>query len=150
MSEFGRSDAVYPAALLALAGDVKGAGPLAPPRIAVSLANTRCGDVCGWHVRLDAGGRATALSHEVRACVFVQAGAALLARAGVGLDAAGLSRLMAEVAAMLAGGRPPFAPFDGFALLAAARTLPQRHACVLLPLEALALAFRDGAAADSR
>ena len=132
-------DPLYRRALLRLAADATGAGHLSGPDGAGSAHNPACGDRLTVEVRL-VEGRIAALAHDTHACILTQASAALLAQTAAGKDRAGLTRLAADLRAMLAGGPPPvpgYEAFDGVAAHAG------RHACVLLPVEAALKALED-------
>ncbi len=132
------NDAVYQKDLLRLAAVAHGAGELDAPDAHVVRDNPLCGDRCTLDVRMDAEGRIAELAHDVRACVLVQASASILGEHAAGRTAAEIDALERDVKAMLAeGARPPGAPWEDFSLLAPAAPYRHRHACVLLPLEAL-------------
>lgn len=101
--------------------------------------------LCGDRVTFDAharDGRITDLGFRARGCALCQASTALLAEAGPGLAAGDIADAEGRVRAMLAGQEPvPAAPFHRFAMFTPARAHPSRHACVLLPFEALRAAL---------
>jgi NifU-like protein involved in Fe-S cluster formation len=130
------SDPLYKPALLRLAADATGAGRLGVPCATATAFNSACGDKVTIDVALE-DGRIAAIAHDTKACVLTQASAAIL-----GAEIAGLSRdevfaLSKAVTAMLAGAKPPLAPFDVFSVFDAVAEHRNRHRCVLLPIEAL-------------
>lgn len=128
------SDPLYRKELLRLAADAAGAGHLPQPDASATAANPACGDRITMEVTLE-GGRIATLAHDTHGCIITQASAAILGREAPGLDLEGLRTLEAGVRAMLkdrtAPPLPAYEAFDG------AAGHPGRHACVLLPLQAL-------------
>ena len=134
------SDPLYKKELLRLAADATGSGRLTVPCGTGHAHNPTCGDKVTMDVAI-AEGRIAGVAHHTQACVLTQASAAI-----VGAEIAGLTRdevaaLHREVAAMLAGGAPPSAPFDVFRVFDGVAAVKARHKCVLLPLEAVLAAF---------
>ena len=79
---------------------------------------------------------------DVKACALGQASAAIAGAQMIGRTAAEVTRARDELAAMLREGGPvPAAPFDGYEALTPARDYKNRHASILLVLEATADAF---------
>jgi NifU-like protein involved in Fe-S cluster formation len=133
-----QDDLLYRRALLRLAADAAGAGPLPAPDATGTAHNPACGDRVTVELML-ADGRITALAHNTQACILTQASAALLAGA-VGLDRAGVDALARQVLALLKDGGPMvpgYEVFDGVLGHAG------RHVCVLLPLEAACTALEQ-------
>jgi nitrogen fixation NifU-like protein len=133
-------DPLYRRDLLRLAADAVGAGQLAEPDAVGAAHNPVCGDRV--HVELSIrSGRIAALAHSSQACVMVQASAAILAEEAIGLDRGDLAALASAIQAMLRGEGPPPSPvyvvFDGVA------AHPNRHSCVLLPIEAALTALEN-------
>ncbi len=138
------SDPLYKREILRLAADAHGAGELPGPHAHGTAHNPACGDKVEFDIATDATGRLTALAHRTRACVLVQASAAILGREAGGLTRADIERLHGQVEAMLAEpGAPPPAPFEAYGAFEGATAFRNRHKCVLLPIEALLAAF-DG------
>lgn len=134
---------IYRKDLLRLAMRAHGHGRLADADVTVSLDNPLCGDRVEIDVSFD-GGAIAALAHEVRACALCQASISILGERARGLTRDDLATLTGKVAAMLAeDAPPPPAPWGDYAAFVPVRTSPSRHKCVLLPLEALSIAF-DG------
>lgn len=130
------SDPLYKAALLRLAADATGAGRLGVPCSTATAFNPACGDKVTVDVAVD-DGRIAAMAHETRACVLTQASAAILGAEIAGLSRDEVSVLHKTVSAMLAGAKPPSAPFDVFSVFDGVVEHRNRHRCVLLPIEAL-------------
>jgi NifU-like protein involved in Fe-S cluster formation len=136
------ADDLYNEALVRLAQEGAGAGRLEAPSGTASLDSPLCGDRVTVEVRL-AGGRIEALAHRVRGCVLCQASASLLGRAAPGLGAAELEGVRQALEALLRDGQAPQpgGPLGGLAVFAPVRAVPSRHACVLLPFDALRAAM---------
>jgi len=138
MSEAG--DPLYRKALLRLAADATGAGHLPAPDAAATAANPACGDRVTVEIARD-GDRIGALAHDTQACILTQASMAILGAVAPGQDRAALAVLEAAVRAMLRDGAPP--PLPEYAAFDGAAALPGRHACVLLPFQALREALQE-------
>jgi NifU-like protein involved in Fe-S cluster formation len=132
------SDPLYRKAILRLAADAHGAGRLAEPQYTGEAFNPTCGDRVTFEVTTDAEGRIRALAHETKACVLAQASAAILGRDAKDHSPEEIARLRRDVSAMLKDNTPaPEGAFADYAVFDGAITYPSRHACVLLPIDAL-------------
>ncbi len=127
---------LYSARILALAADVPLLGRLEAPQASVK----RRSPLCGSQVTVDLDmedGRVTRFAQDVKACALGQAAAAVLGQAVLGRSADELAQASAQLRAMLMDGGPvPDAPFDGYEVLTPAREYRNRHASILLALEA--------------
>jgi NifU-like protein involved in Fe-S cluster formation len=84
---------------------------------------------------------------EVKACALGQASAAVLGGAVIGRSADELDAAARALEAMLRTDGPvPAAPFDGFEALLPAREFKNRHASILLSVQAAAEAARQAGA----
>lgn len=136
------SDPLYKREILRLAADAHGAGHLAGAHAHGMAHNPACGDKIEIDLAADAAGRIAALAHRTKACVLTQASAAILGRDAKELTRADVEQLRAEVAAMLANAAEiPAPPFDAYAAFDGVAGFRNRHACVLLPIDALLDAF---------
>jgi nitrogen fixation NifU-like protein len=128
-------DPLYSKQLLRLAASAVGAGQLESCDASGTAHNPICGDRISVTLKLE-NGRVTELAHSTQACVLTQASASIL-----GAQLAGNKRaveiLQEQVSAMLKGGDIPPAPFADYEALLGAASHPNRHKCVLLPLEAV-------------
>jgi NifU-like protein involved in Fe-S cluster formation len=131
------SDPLYAPPLLRLAADAAGAGRLSPADAEGHAHNPTCGDRVDVTLRLNADGSIQALAHDSHACVLAQASASILGTRALGKTAGDLQTLREAIAVMLKGGPAPGAPFADYAALAPAAAHRNRHACVLLPLDAV-------------
>ena len=132
---------LYSGRILALAADVPHVGRLA----AAQGSSQRRSPLCGSTVTVDvalADGRVAEFAQDVRACALGQAAAAVMGHALIGRSRAEVEAGRDALRAMLkdAGPVPP-APFDGFEVLLPARDYRNRHASILLAMEAAAEAI---------
>ncbi|PZX19920.1 NifU-like protein involved in Fe-S cluster formation [Palleronia aestuarii] len=132
---------LYSGRILELAADIPMTGRLDAPAATVK----RRSPLCGSSVIVDLGvedGRVSAFAQDVKACALGQAAAAIVGRSVLGRTQAEIERARDELRAMLKSGGPvPEAPFDGFEVLEPARDYKNRHASILLTIEATAEAF---------
>ncbi|NAZ36957.1 iron-sulfur cluster assembly scaffold protein [Rubellimicrobium sp. CFH 75288] len=127
---------LYSDRLLALAANIPRLGRLASPHGTGRRRSPTCGSTVVVDVRLE-GGRIADFAQEVRACALGQAAAAVVGAAAPGRSADDLRQGVAALRAMLREGGPiPPPPWHGFEALLPARDHPNRHASVLLALEA--------------
>jgi nitrogen fixation protein NifU and related proteins len=139
------SDPLYKKELLRLAADAHGAGRLPHAHAMGTAFNPACGDRVTVQLTLDTDGRIEALAHETKACVLAQASASILGRDALSRARADIAKLRETVAAMLKGAVPPDPPFDSYAVFDGVVDHASRHACVLLPFDALLAAFESEA-----
>ncbi len=134
---------LYSGRILALAADVTHLGRLDAPD---GSARKRS-PLCGSSVAVDlcvTDGRITRFAQEVKACALGQASAALLGSVVIGLTEADLDRAHQAVRAMLAENGPvPPAPFQEYEVLIPARDYKNRHASILLVLDATRAAMAE-------
>jgi nitrogen fixation NifU-like protein len=130
------NDPLYRKEILRLAADAHGAGHLHGPHATGTAHNPACGDKVVFEVAVESG-RIAALAHETKACVLSQASASILGRDAKGLSRADVETLRKDVAALLTGAPPPSPPFDAYAAFEGVGEHRNRHACVLLPIDAL-------------
>jgi NifU-like protein involved in Fe-S cluster formation len=127
---------LYSGRILALAADMPHTDRLAHPQASVRRRAPLCGSTVTVDVDMD-DGRIVAFGQDVKACALGQAAASVVGAHVVGCTAAQVARARDELKAMLtAGGPVPTAPFDGLEVLTPARDYKNRHASILLALEA--------------
>lgn len=138
---------LYSQRILALAADIPHLGRLAHP----SASARRRSPLCGSTVSVDltvADGRITDFAQDVKACALGQAAASVVGGAILGRTRAEVETARDALRAMLKEDGPvPAPPFDGFAVLMPARDYKNRHASILLAIEAAADAFAAAEAA---
>lgn len=127
---------LYSGRILALAADIPHLGRLDSPDGSARKRSPLCGSIVSVDLRLT-DGRITEFAQDVKACALGQASAAVLGSVVIGLTAADLDQAHQALTTMLteAGPVPP-APFQGYEVLIPARDYKNRHASILLALEA--------------
>ncbi|MGH1425277.1 MAG: iron-sulfur cluster assembly scaffold protein [Pseudooceanicola sp.] len=139
----GESDLIklYSSRILALAADIPHQDRLSAPDASVK----RRAPLCGSTVTVDvvvSNGLISAFGQEVRACALGQAAASVVGAAIVGCSREQVIAARDALKAMLKDDGPtPPAPFDGLEVLRPARDYKNRHASILLTLEATAEAM---------
>ena len=126
---------LYSARILELASDIPLLGRLAAPMATARNRSPLCGSVVTVDLTLQ-DGRVCEFAQEVKACALGQAAAAILGSVVMGRTVAELKTGRDGLRAMLAGGPVPPAPFEGYAALEPARDFRNRHASILLAIEA--------------
>ncbi len=132
---------LYSQRILALAADIPLTDRLEAPAATVKRRSPLCGSTVT--VDLDvADGRVTSYGQDVKACALGQAAAAVVGANVVGRTRSEILRARNELKAMLKeSAPPPGPPFDGLEVLEPARDYKNRHASIMLALEATLEAF---------
>jgi len=130
------TDPLYRKEVLRLAADAHGAGHLTAPDATGSAHNPACGDKVSVELDIE-NGRIAALAHDTKACILAQASASILGRALEGKSRAQIRGLRGDIQAMLRGQSAPPAGFEEFSAFEGVREHTKRHACVLLPFDAV-------------
>ena len=127
---------LYSTRILALAADIPHLARLPDPQASVKRRSPLCGSTVTVDLDMK-DGRVSRFGQEVKACALGQAAAGVLGQVVIGRSAAELSRARDQLRAMLTQNGPvPDPPFDGFEVLTPAREYRNRHASILLALEA--------------
>jgi len=140
----GNNDLIklYSQRILALAANIPRTDRLVAPDASVR----KRAPLCGSNVTVDlkiADGRIVDYGHDVKACALGQAAASVVGANAVGCTQAQIVAARDALSAMLKEDGPvPAAPFDGLEVLIPAREYKNRHASILLALEATAEAFQ--------
>ena len=146
----GETDLIklYSARILELAADIPRHGRLDAPDASVKRRAPLCGSTVTVDIRTD-GARITDYAAEVKACALGQAAASIVGANIVGrtLDEARAARDALKAMLKEDGPTPP-APFDGLEVLRPARDYKNRHASILLTLEAATEALETARAAN--
>lgn len=138
---------LYSQRILALAADIPHARRLEHPTASVRKRSPLCGSTVTVDV-LVRDGRIAGYGQDVKACALGQASAALSGAKMIGRTRAEVERARDELRRMLKDGGPvPTAPFTGYEVLEPARDYRNRHASILLALEATAEALAEAEAA---
>ena len=128
---------LYSARILALAADIPHLGRMDDPQASVKRRSPLCGSTVTVDVRME-NGRLAEMKQDVKACALGQAAAAVVGAAAPGATAEQVTRARDQLRAMLKGEGPaPEAPFDGLEVLTPATAYKNRHASIMLSLEAL-------------
>lgn len=128
---------LYSGRILELAADIPHLGRLPAPQASVRKRSPLCGSTVTADVVME-GGRVAEFAQDVKACALGQASAGVLGAVALGRSTAELAAARDALREMLKSGGPvPAAPFDGFQVLLPARDYKNRHASILLALEAI-------------
>lgn len=139
----GDSDLIklYSARILALAADIPHTDRLSTPDATVKKRSPLCGSTITVDVAVK-DGRIADFGQEVKACALGQAAASVVGSAIIGTTREQIETARDQLRAMLKeGAPPPDAPFDGLDVLLPARDYKNRHASIMLALEATAEAM---------
>ena len=138
---------LYSGRILELAASIPHQGRLPAAMGTAKKRSPLCGSTITADVTVD-GGRITGFAQDVKACALGQASASILGRVVIGRSLAELEAAREALSAMLKSGGPvPAAPFDGYEVLIPAREYKNRHASILLALEATCAAMEAAKAA---
>ena len=139
---------LYSDRILALAADMSATTPLQDPHISVKKRSPLCGSVVTVDINVKAG-KVTDYAQDVKACALGQAAASVVGRSIIGCDLAQIEKAHDALQAMLtSNGTTPDAPFDGLEVLLPAKDYTNRHASILLALEAASEAMQKAAHQD--
>ena len=131
------SDDLYRREILRLARDDAHRGRLEAADATATVDNPLCGDRVTIDLALD-DGRIEGIRHHTRGCVLCNAAAAVVAAHAGGSAAAELRSVAASLEALLAGDGHAFdEPWRELAIFAPVAGHRSRHACVLLPFQAV-------------
>ncbi|MGL4281004.1 MAG: iron-sulfur cluster assembly scaffold protein [Albidovulum sp.] len=138
---------LYSQRILALAADIPHAKRLDHPTATVRKRSPLCGSTVTVDVIVE-GGRIADYGQDVKACALGQASAAIAGSHMIGRTRAEVEKARDELRAMLKeGAPPPAAPFTGYEVLEPARDYKNRHASILLALDAVCAAMEATEAA---
>ncbi len=126
---------LYSQRILALAADIPHHARLDAPQASAKKRSPLCGSTVTVDLEMD-GGRITKFGQDVKACALGQAAASVVARVVIGCTFPEVKAARDELAGMLQGGNAPSAPFDGLEVLKPAAEFKNRHASILLCLDA--------------
>ncbi len=138
---------LYSGRILELASAIPHTVRLETADATIKRRSPLCGSTVTVDVRVE-DGRIAALGQEVKACALGQAAAALAGAHAIGRTRAEIEAARDALHAMLTeNGPPPGAPYEGFEVLEPARDFKNRHASIMLALEATAEAMERAEAA---
>ena len=134
----GENDLIklYSGRILALAADIPNSERLQSPEVTVKKRSPLCGSM----VTVDAafeGDTVSAFGQDVKACALGQAAASGIGGAIIGASFAEVKQAQNALKTLLQEGGPaPLAPFDGLEVLRPAKDFKNRHASIMLSLDA--------------
>ena len=135
--------ALYSGQILALAADIPHAELLENPMAEVRKRAPLCGSNVAVSLDYD-GQKITRFGQDVKACALGQASASILGAQAIGLSEAQVLRARDHLLALLkADGPTPDAPFERYEVLRPARGFKNRHASIMLALEATLAAISE-------
>lgn len=127
---------LYSGRILELAADMPATAPLDAPMATAKRRSPLCGSTVTVSLDVE-DGRIARYAQDVKACALGQAAASVSGRAMIGRTRVEVARARDQLRAMLKeGGGVPDAPFEGLEVLIPARDYRNRHASILLALEA--------------
>ena len=134
----GETDLIklYSTKILALAAEIPHQGRLDDPDATVKRRSPLCGSTATVDVALD-DGKIARFAQDVKACALGQAAASVVGQAIIGRSRDEVETARDQLKAMLTETGPaPEAPFEGLEVLIPAREFKNRHASIMLALEA--------------
>ncbi len=146
----GENDLIklYSGRILALAADIPHLERLTDPDATVKKRSPLCGSTVTVDVKMN-DGRITDFGQDVKACALGQASASVVGSAIIGTTRAQVEAARDQLKSMMKNDGPaPDAPFDGLEVLMPARDYKNRHASILLVLEATAEAMEQAEQAN--
>jgi NifU-like protein involved in Fe-S cluster formation len=127
---------LYSSQILQLAADIPRLGRLDHPDASVNRRSPLCGSTVTVDIQMDDGFVAD-YAQDVKACALGQAAASVVGASVIGCTPAQVRTARDQLLAMLKyGGPAPTAPFEGLQVLIPARGFANRHASIMLALEA--------------
>ena len=127
---------LYSGRILALAADMPRTDRLADPHATVKKRSPLCGSTITVDVILQ-NGKISEYGQDVKACALGQAAASVVGAHVVGLSRADIETARDALKDMLKNDGPaPAAPFEDLEVLRPARDYKNRHASIMLALEA--------------
>ncbi len=134
----GETDLIklYSGQILALAADIPLTDRLESPQATVKRRAPLCGSTVTVDISMEAG-RISAFGQDVKACALGQAAASVVASNIIGRTPDEICTARDQLSAMLRDDGPtPDAPFEALKVLEPARDYKNRHASIMLALEA--------------
>jgi len=134
---------LYSSRILALATDIPHLERLDTPDATVKKRAPLCGSTVTVELRIT-DGKISEFGQDVKACALGQASASVVGAAVIGRTRHQIETARNQLKLMLTAEGPiPDAPFDGLEVLIPARAFKNRHASILLALEATLEAFQQ-------
>ncbi|TKZ20670.1 iron-sulfur cluster assembly scaffold protein [Shimia litoralis] len=139
----GENDLIklYSGRILALAAEIPHTDRLETPDATVKKRSPLCGSTVTVDIAL-ADGRISAFGQDVKACALGQAAASIVGGNVIGASRSDIETARDSLKIMLKQDGPtPPSPFEGLEVLRPAREYKNRHASIMLALEATLEAF---------
>ena len=132
---------LYAGRILELAADIPLSTRLDAPQASVKKRSPLCGSTVTVDLSVQ-DGRIAEFGQDVKACALGQAAASVLGAVALGRTLTEVETARDQLRAMLKENGPvPEVPFDDYAALEPARDFKNRHASILLAIEATAEAM---------
>ena len=127
---------LYSGQILALAADIPHSERLDSPQATIKRRSPLCGSTVTVDLNL-VGDRIAEFGQDVKACALGQAAASVVGGAIIGRTEDEVRKAQSQLKAMLKSDGPaPDAPFDGLKVLLPAKDFRNRHASIMLALDA--------------
>ncbi len=140
---------LYSGQILELAADIPRLGRLEAPDASVKKRSPLCGSTVTVDLTM-ANGKVSDYAQDVKACALGQAAASIVGGAIFGCSVEQISKARDALRDMLKKDGPtPDAPFDGLEVLRPAAAYKNRHASILLALDAASEAANQAKEAQS-
>ncbi|MDQ2088812.1 iron-sulfur cluster assembly scaffold protein [Marimonas arenosa] len=134
---------LYSGRILALAADIPHLDRLSDPDATVKRRAPLCGSTVTVDIKL-ADGQISEYGQDVKACALGQAAASIVGANIIGCSKAQVEATRDALREMLKSDGPtPPAPFEELEVLRPARDYKNRHASIMLTLEAIAEAWEN-------
>lgn len=134
---------LYSGRILALAGDIPLNERLSNPQASVKRRSPLCGSTVTVDIVMK-DGVISQFGQDVKACALGQAAASVVAANIIGRSITEVTQARNQLEAMLKSDGPvPSPPFDGLEVLLPAREFKNRHASIMLALEATTQAMNE-------
>ncbi len=134
---------LYSGRILELAADIPLTDRLEHPQATVKKRSPLCGSTVTVDLVTE-GGQITAYGQDVKACALGLAAASVVGASIIGRTRAEVETARDQLKAMLKSDGPgPDAPFDGLEVLMPAKDFKNRHASILLTLDAASEAMAE-------
>ena len=136
---------LYSGRILELAADIPHSERLTDPDATARRRSPLCGSTVTVDIKTD-GKTITDYGQDVKACALGQAASSVVGRKIIGQTRETVEKARDQLEAMLKNDGPaPDAPFDELKVLMPARGFKNRHASIMLCLQAICDAFDDAA-----
>ena len=127
---------LYSGQILALAADIPHSERLDSPQATIKRRSPLCGSTVTVDLNM-VGDRIAEFGQDVKACALGQAAASVVGGAIIGRTEDEVRKAQSQLKAMLKSDGPaPDAPFDGLKVLLPAKDFRNRHASIMLALDA--------------